>query len=125
MTTRNSTHLPRALFFLAASLCASVAVADTLPSGDYESGGVTLGLTGDGHYRVSQGEAVAVEGSYTVDASNITFIDEKGPYACTDAKPAGGIYAWKIDQSTLTLKKIADACDERASDLTAHIWQKK
>jgi hypothetical protein len=107
-----------------AAALAAVA-SPTLPTGTYGAGGVAIELMPDGQFHIAQGDAVMVEGIYAVHDHEITFTDKKGPYACTGESPAEGIYSWKLDGSALTLTKVADKCEDRASDLTARPWSRK
>jgi hypothetical protein len=113
-----------AMGIAAAAPVLALAVAGGVPAGEYETGGVTLTFA-DGQYRVAQGKNVAVEGTYTSDATTVTLTDVSGTFACPgDPKPAGK-YGWKIAGGALTLTTIADACDDRSKDLTGHAWSKK
>lgn len=118
-------RLPAIAFFASYFAVIPAFAADATLPGDYESGGVTLSLTTGGRYSVSQGGASAVEGTYRIEGDTVTFTDESGPYACAAAKPPGGTYSWKIEETALTLRRLSDACAERAADLTSHVWQRK
>ncbi|HKA21575.1 MAG TPA: DUF5640 domain-containing protein [Blastocatellia bacterium] len=75
-----------------------------------ESGKVTV---------TSNGEVV-VEGAYKVKGDELEVTDEKGPMACDKAQT--GKYKWKLDGKKLTLTKVSDQCDGRATGLTAQPW---
>jgi len=111
-----------ALFSLAAAEVASAATS--FPGGDYDAGGVTLSFGSGGKYRVLQGSAAMIEGTYRTEGDKLVLTDVSGPYACPADKKSG-TYAWHVEGNALTLTKVDDACDDRAADLAAHPWQKK
>lgn len=111
-----------ALFSLAAT--GVVSAAPSFPSGDYDAGAVTLSFGSGGKYRVLQGAAAMVEGTYKAEGDNLVLTDVSGPYACPADKKTG-TYAWHVEGKGLTLTKVDDACDDRSADLTGHPWQKK
>lgn len=102
----------------------AVAAAD-FPTGTYAAKGLTVTFDDKGQFRVHKGEAMEVEGEYTVNADQLQLTDQSGPEACTGADQATGTYGWKYDNATLTFRKVADKCDARSKDLTAQPWKKK
>jgi len=75
-----------------------------------ESGKVTV---------ISNGKAV-VEGTYKIKGDELEVTDEKGPMAC--AAEHTGRYKWKLEGAKLTLTKIEDECEGRATALTSQAW---
>jgi len=68
---------------------------------------------------ISNGEVV-VEAAYKIKGDELEVTDEKGPMACN--KTQTGKYKWKLDGKKLTLTKVSDECDGRATGLTAQPW---
>lgn len=100
-----------------------VAAAPAFPAGSYESGGITLKFDGSGNFAALKNGTSVVEGIYKTEGDKLTLTDLSGQIACP--KEESGTYIWRSDKSALTLTKVEDACDERASDLTAHPWQRQ
>ena len=107
------------------ALIAESVLAADFPSGTYASSDVTLVFDGKGQFRVSKGGAMKVEGEYAVNAGQLRFTDERGPWACANAGAKTGTYQWTADQGMLTFTKANDDCKERADSLTAHPWKKQ
>ncbi|WHZ20689.1 MAG: hypothetical protein OJF55_002838 [Rhodanobacteraceae bacterium] len=114
---------------LAIATCSAFAVmpasAADFPAGTYAASGITLAFDGSGHFRVTQNDAVKVEGDYTVDGSQLQVTDRTGPWACTKAAEQKGTYRWKSEGNTLTFNKVADACKDRVGSLTLHPFRKQ
>lgn len=126
MFTSDQYHKTFCVFAIAAGLAftAGSATAADFPVGTYASSDMTLAFDGKGQFRVSQSGAMKVEGEYAVDAGQLRFTDERGPWACAGAGSNPGTYQWKADQGTLTFSKTNDACKERADSLTIRPWKK-
>lgn len=100
------------------------AFAADLPTGTYATKGITLTLDGKGQFRVNDGKAMKVSGSYTINGDQLVLTDQKGPWACTKSGEQSGTYTWKYDDSVLTLAKVTDACTDRVGSLTTSPWKR-
>jgi len=114
---------PLGYLFLSLILATSV-TAQEFKKGTYSStaAGTKWSLKFDESSKVtvtSNGEVV-VEAAYKVKGDELEVTDEKGPMACDKAQT--GKYKWKLDGKKLTLTKISDECDGRATGLTAQPW---
>lgn len=98
--------------------------ASNFPPGEYVAGGTTLRFGTDGKVHVMEHGKEVVLGTYTSTANQLVITDVSGPYACAEGKKTG-TYAWQMHGSDVTLTKVEDACDDRASDLVGHPWRKK
>lgn len=104
-------------FLLASALMASSLLAKTeFPTGAYVFGDFTVVFGADGSFKVSEKAELVVEGTYTVEADRISFIDKRGRYACT--AEGEGKYNWKQNSETLSFTKTDDECPGRAKILT-------
>lgn len=106
------------------TIAATCSSAAAFPTGAYEAGGMVLNFGGDGRIHVLQGGKSVVEGTYKIAGDKLTLTDVSGTFACPKDE-ASGTYIWQIDKSALTLTKVDDPCDDRASDITGHPWQKQ
>ena len=106
------------------TLAAAPAWAADFPAGVYATKGATMSF-GHGHFRVTQHDAMKVEGAYKVDGERIQFTDASGPWACTKRGEHTGSYKWKADDGGLAFTTISDACKDRAGSLTKLAWKKK
>lgn len=69
-------------------------------------------------------EGVLVEGRYVSNPARLVLADESGPFSCTNFQSnVTAVYDWTFDGSELTLTVVHDACEPRATILTAHPWQ--
>ncbi len=115
---------------LALMICAVVgtslafAAAD-FPLGAYAFNEYTIVFADKGQFRVSKGEAVMVEGEYTLKGDQLQLTDKKGPIACTKAGQESGTYRWQYEGEVLTLSKVEDNCQGRAAALTAQPWKRQ
>src|SRR4030095_320482 len=111
------------LFFL--FVCGTTARAADFKTGTYSStaGGVKYSITfhDNKKHTVTRGGEVVVEGSYKVTGDELELTDEKGPIACQGDQKTGK-YKWKIEEKKLTLSKVEDGCEGRASALSGQAW---
>src|SRR5262245_56983895 len=105
-------------------ILATAVRAEEFKKGTYSvtAGDVKWSLKYDdsGKVTVSRNGEVVVEASYKVKGDELEVTDEKGPMACDGAQT--GKYKWKLEGKKLTLTKLTDECDGRASALTAQPW---
>ena len=85
-----------------------------------------LTLVPDGTYNISwmpneqaeHGGLVGAEGHYTVNGNQVTFTDEDGFAACSEADGVSGTYEWSFSGSALKLVRLEDNCSGRVYILT-------
>ncbi len=109
------------VFFLAAGT-ASAAQTGDFPLGTYECGPFTITFEQAGTFRVVHSSGAGVTGVYRVTGNQIEISDRDGELACQDSD---GKYTWKLDQGSLILSVVDDACDARAEALTSKPMVKK
>ena len=105
-------------------ILATAVTAEEFKKGTYSitSGDVKWSLKYDESNKVtvSRNGEVVVEATYKIKGDELEVTDEKGPMACDKAQT--GKYKWKLEGKKLTLTKLVDECDGRASALTAQPW---
>jgi hypothetical protein len=86
-----------------------------------------LGIEEDGTFQAERTDVgIVIEGAWTVDGDQITFIDESGLLSCGNAAAAPiidddmatGTYTWTRSGKTLTFTQVDDACPGRVILLT-------
>lgn len=123
MQYRPLKDISRALFVGALAATAAAAAAPTFTTGTYAAGKTTIMFDATGHVRVTNGDQMVVDGTYSTRADQISFVDKSGSWACPSAQV--GVYRWTSDNDTIAFKKIDDACDGRSGDLTARPWKRQ
>ncbi len=98
-------------------------VPDDIASSFSYVGRWRVGISADGTYQAERMDvgSVVVSGSWTADGDQITFTDEDGILACSNAAAApiidgdlsSGTYRWNRSGKTLTLTRVDDACPGR------------
>src|SRR5690349_16785591 len=103
----------------------SPAFAADFPLGAYTAhSNVTITFDDQGQFRVSDGKAMQVAGHYTVKGNQLELTDQEGPWACRKPGQQTGTYSWKYADSTLTLAKLTDPCQERVGTLATAPWKR-
>jgi hypothetical protein len=89
----------------------------------FTAGGVKYSITfhDSKKHTVTRGGEVVVEGSYKVTGDELEVTDEKGQIACRGDQKTGR-YKWDIAEKKLTLSKVEDTCEGRASALSGQAW---
>jgi len=105
------------VFFVPVSLTAQSMVGTWIMTGEMPDGQkmeVKLEYSEDGTYTVDVGNDgnVNVEGASSIEGDQMTIWDTGGEYACpSDVK---GVYTFEfLDDNTLQMKKVKDACEGR------------
>lgn len=109
------------LTYLASAPHAAGVVArqqDVVPSGRFESRGITMNLAAEGRSTWTSARGLLVAGSYTITGRRISFADDSGMAACTTGR---GEYTFALAGDTLRFQLVADPCDGRRSALTS-LW---
>jgi hypothetical protein len=116
------------LVFLCFALTSQAGTGD-FPKGTFagkDPGGTVWAVSfdGKGKFTVTRAGKEAVEGTYKVNKDEISFTDDKGPFAGKgDART--GTYKWKLEGGKLRFTKVNDASEGRSEVLTAGAWEKK
>jgi len=105
------------VFFVPVSLTAQSMVGTWMMTGETPDGQkmeVKLEFSDDGTYTVDVGNDgnVDVTGASSVDGDQMTIWDTSGEYSCpSDMK---GVYTYSfLDENTLQMKRVKDACEGR------------
>src|SRR5258706_12778566 len=107
-----------------ATLLCAFAVARPVAGQQFKRGSYTTAFNGmglevefadSGKVTVKANDAVVVTGTYVIKGDEIELRDRSGPLAC--AADQLGQYKWKLEDKTLTLVLIADACEGRTQSI--------
>jgi len=80
-----------------------------------------LKFAADGKFQVIRLGQPVVEGTFFLSKNEITFKDEKGPFAEKGAQQVGK-YRWQLQDRQLTFQKIDDKSAGRSKALTFAPW---
>lgn len=83
----------------------------------------TMTLADDRSYRIAKNGQVLVEGHFVSSAEQISFTDEAGDLACTQASEMKtGSYKWSYQNHQLAFTPVTDNCEGRRFVLGIHPW---
>lgn len=110
---------------LAAGLALSLASGALALEGDYTSadGAVTISFGADGSHVVSVPAAgLTINATYTLEGDTLTLIPPAEDATCMGAS---GTYTVAETETDATFTVVEDACEQRATTMTAGAWAKK
>lgn len=121
-----SPPITRMLIASILSLATLRALAADFPLGTYSPNGgkTTVSVDGHGKFTVMNNGKLEVSGNYTVQDDKIQFTDIDGPGACKKDGQQTGTYRWSLENTAVSFKKVADACDDRA-DVVKGVWKRQ